>query len=91
MKRKVYPLEGFAERLRDLWLASGKTQKEIAEQTGISRNAFLSYIYADRNPNALYLARLCGIFHVSADYLLFGKKNKDKGVENEKAQEKGIK
>lgn len=72
MKKKIYPLEGFAGRLRALWLASGKTQKEIARQIGTSRSAFASYIYENSMPNALYLARLCIVFHVSADYLLFG-------------------
>ena len=81
MKKKIYPLEGFAGRLRELWLASGKTQKEIAHQIGASRSAFAHYIYEDGMPNALYLARLCIVFHVSADYLLFGKEtNNGEGI-----------
>lgn len=80
MKVKVYPLEGFAVRLRELWIKSGKTQNEIAHQIGVTRGAFRNYIHGDVMPNSLYLARLCSVFHVSADYLLFGeeKDNRDR-------------
>lgn len=36
-KTKHYPPEGFAERLRELWLKSGLTQKQIAQQIGFDR------------------------------------------------------
>lgn len=90
MKKKIYPLEGFADRLRNLWIASGKTQKEIAEQIGITRGTFESYIYADVMPNAFYLARICIVFNVSADYLLFGKQiyGRDRKGSNEGGTEK---
>lgn len=90
MKKKIYPLEGFAKRLRDLWLISGMTQKELVKQIGISRNAFSSYIHGDIMPNALYLARICKAFNVSADYLLFGKQtdNRERKGSNEKGTEK---
>lgn len=90
MKAKVYPLEGFAERLRDLWLKSGKTQKEIARQMGVKRTTLASYLYADTMPNALCLVRLCEIFQVSADYLLFGKQiyGKDRKGSGENGTEK---
>lgn len=80
MKIKVYALEGFAVRLRKLWIKSGKTQNEIAHQIGVTRGTFSNYIYGDVMPNSLYLARLCRVFHVSADYLLFGEEmdNKDR-------------
>lgn len=68
-----YPLEGFTERLRESWAASGLTQGEIALQIGTERKAFCSYINARSMPDALRLARLCAVFNVSADYLLFGK------------------
>lgn len=89
MKKKIYPLEGFAERLRDIWIVSGKTQKEIVEQIGITRGSFSSYIYGDIMPNALYLARICIVFNVSADYLLFGQTdNRERKGSNEKGTEK---
>lgn len=67
-----YPLEGFTERLRESWTASGLTQGEIAQRIGTERKAFCSYINAKSMPDALRLARLCAVFNVSADYLLFG-------------------
>lgn len=73
MKQKIYPLEGFAGRLRELWLASKMSQKEAARRIGTSRSTFANYLYDGVMPNALYLARMCAVFHVSADYLLFGK------------------
>ena len=68
-----YPLEGFTERLRESWTASGLTQGEIAQRIGTERKAFCSYINARSMPDALRLARLCAVFNVSADYLLFGR------------------
>lgn len=68
-----YPLEGFTERLRESWTASGLTQGEIAQRIGTERKAFCSYINAKSMPDALRLARLCAVFNVSADYLLFGR------------------
>ncbi len=72
------PLEGFAERLRELWLASGKTQKEIAYRVGVNRKTLSDWICMVSMPSALYVARLCKEFHVSADYLLFGKQTNEK-------------
>lgn len=68
-----YTLEGFTERLRESWTASGLTQGEIAQRIGTERKAFCSYINARSMPDALRLARLCAVFNVSADYLLFGR------------------
>lgn len=68
-----YPLEGFTERLRESWTASGLTQGEIAQRIGTERKAFCSYINARSMPDALRLARLCAVFNVSADYLLLGR------------------
>lgn len=83
MKRRTYPLEGFAGRLRELWLGSGMSQKEAARQIGTSRSTFAAYLYDGVMPNALYLARLCTVFHVSADYLLFGKQEYDRDKERD--------
>ncbi|MCX4341404.1 MAG: helix-turn-helix transcriptional regulator [Lachnospiraceae bacterium] len=68
-----YPLEGFAERLRELWFASEKTQEEVACRVGVDRETFAGWIYMDSMLDALHTARLCMEFHVSADYLLFGR------------------
>lgn len=76
-KTKHYPLRGFDERLRELWLMSGLTQKQIAQCIGYERKTVRAWIYGDCTPNALALARLCSVFNVSADYLLFGKEKEN--------------
>lgn len=75
-KTKHYQPEGFRERLRDLWLESGLTQAEVARQIGWERKSVNGWIYGDHVPDILAFARLCELFHVSADYLLFGKEKK---------------
>lgn len=72
-KRKRYQPEGFSGRLRELWLASGLTQLQIAERIGWDRKSVIGWIYGERIPDVLAFARLCRLFNVSADYLLFGK------------------
>ena len=72
-KTNRYPPEGFTERLYHVWLASGMTQKEVALQIGYERKAVRLWLYGDNIPSVLALARLCRLFEVSADYLLFGK------------------
>lgn len=72
--RNNYPMEGFAGRLHDVWIRSNMTQKEVAYEIGWEQKAVRGWLYGDRMPNALALARLCRLFGVSADYLLFGKK-----------------
>ena len=87
-----YPLEGFAERLRELWFASERTQAEVACRIGVDRKTFAGWIYMDSMPNALHIARMCKEFHVSADYLLFGKQTDEElgkgnnGHETEKGE-----
>lgn len=72
-KSKRYAPEGFTERLKELWLLSGRTQCEIAQQIGYERKSIAAWINGDYAPSILALARLCSVFNVSADYLLFGK------------------
>lgn len=71
-KNRHYPPEGFPERLKEAWLASGMTQKEVSERTGFERKSVSQWMYGAHVPNILALARLCRLFHVSADHLLFG-------------------
>lgn len=78
-KNKHYSPEGFTERLKELWLLSGLTQIEIAQRIGYDRKSIAAWINGDYVPNILALARLCSVFNVSADYLLFGKEKEDAG------------
>lgn len=48
----------------------GLTQKEIADQLGISRQAYANYETGNREPDLSTLKQLADIFSVSVDYLL---------------------
>lgn len=74
--KKRYLPQCFNERLRDLWLESGLTQKQIAERIHADRKSVSKWISGEFNPNLLYFMRLCRLFRVSADYLLFGEEGK---------------
>lgn len=79
MRQKFYFPEGFPGRLYKEWLRSGLTQKEAARRIGVERKTFMYWLHGDTQPNVLALAKLCRLFHVSADYLLFGKEDKGGG------------
>ena len=60
----------FAERLKELRLEKGLSQRELACLTGISQNAIAFWENEKRVPNANAVATLAMFFEVSADYLL---------------------
>ena len=60
----------FNERLKMIRLESGKTQKDVYLELGISPNGYASYEQGRTEPNVETLIKLCEIFDVSADYLL---------------------
>ena len=68
--------EGFQQRLYDLWLKSGLTQKQLADKVGRERKAIIMYLHGDVAPDILVLSKLCVALHTTADYLIFGKVNK---------------
>lgn len=76
-QNKHYSPEGFPKRLKEVWLASGMTQSEVSRRIGYERRAISTWMNGDYVPNVLALARLCKLFHVSADYLLFGEEKAD--------------
>lgn len=60
----------FNERLKMIRIESGKTQKDVYLELGISPNGYASYEQGRTEPNVDTLIKLCKIFDVSADYLL---------------------
>lgn len=66
-------VEGFWERLEDEIYKQNRTKKDIAKQCGFDRKTLMRHSAHD-NICLPYFARLCSVLHVSADYLLFGKK-----------------
>ena len=64
----------FADRIKELRIEKGLTQRTLAEQTGLSQSAIKHWENDDRVPNAEAVVILAKFFDVSADYLL--------GIEN---------
>ena len=83
-QRKRYMPDSFRERLLDLWLASGLTQEQVAERIGVERKAVNGWILGKTSPNLISFMRLCRLFHVSADWLLFGEEGKDGGQKRDR-------
>lgn len=71
MARQSYIfIYGFWERVDEEIYRQNRTKKDIAIQCGFDRKI----LSANGNLSLPYFARLCSALHVSADYLLFGKK-----------------
>ena len=60
----------FSERLKSLRLEAGLTQKEIAEQLGISQQGYAYWERGTKKPTQDRLTLLSNYFDVSVDYLL---------------------
>lgn len=60
----------FSQRLKEVRILKGMTQKSVAEHLGISENAYQNYEYGKREPKYQTLVKLCRLFNVSADYLI---------------------
>lgn len=71
-KRK--PPVGFGERLREAVFASGMSTYEIEKRYGLNHSNINEYMLETMAPTVPNLATLCTVLHVSADYLLFGKR-----------------
>lgn len=63
-----------AKKLRDMRLKSGFSQKEIAEQIGVSPSVVSAYELGERTPSVEVLMSLAALYNCSSDYLLGLKK-----------------
>jgi len=63
-----------AKKLRDMRLKSGLSQKEIAEQIGVSPSVVSAYELGERTPSVEVLMSLAALYNCSSDYLLGLKK-----------------
>lgn len=72
--RRNYPPDGFTERLNEAIYKSGLSMTVITRRAQISESCYYSYVHGYTTPSVKTLASLCRLLHVSADYLLFGKK-----------------
>ena len=66
----------FGSKLKELRLQSGLTQKQLAEQIGITKSVISFYELRERVPSPDILVKLASVFHVSTDYLLGIEKRK---------------
>ena len=60
----------FGNRLRELRNKAGLTQKQLAEQIGVTKSVVSFYERQERSPSPDVLIKLASVFHVSTDYLL---------------------
>lgn len=66
----------FGSRLKTLRQNAGMTQKQLADQIGITKSVISFYELRERTPSPDILIKLASIFHVSTDYLLGLEKGK---------------
>lgn len=57
-------------RIKEELIRIGKTQKQVAEEIGISRSALSQYATGNREPDYATLIKLAKYFGVSVDYLI---------------------
>ncbi|HIT91083.1 MAG TPA: helix-turn-helix transcriptional regulator [Candidatus Merdenecus merdavium] len=60
----------FGTKLKELRSQTGLTQKQLAEQIGITKSVISFYELRERTPSPEILVKLAAVFHVSTDYLL---------------------
>lgn len=60
----------FGQRLKELRIQSGLTQKQLAIQVGTSKSVISFYENQERTPSPNVLIKLATVFHVSSDFLL---------------------
>lgn len=60
----------FNKRLREIRMKRKFTQQNMADQLGISLNAYQKYEQAERSPSLECLVKIADIFNISLDYLL---------------------
>lgn len=60
----------FSDKLKDLRQQAGLTQKQLAEQLGVTKSVVSFYERSERTPSPDVLRKLAAVFHVSTDFLL---------------------
>ena len=60
----------FGEKLKELRIEKGLTQKQLAEQINSAQSAIYYWESNKQEPTISALKKLCTFFNVSADYLL---------------------
>lgn len=61
------------ERIQEQLYRKNMTAQKLADLLGVERKSAYAYKNGDTCPDALIVAKMCGVFGCSADYLIFGK------------------
>lgn len=75
---------------------AGLSQEALAEQLGVSRQAVSKWETGEANPDIAYVMRMCEIFGISSDVLLFGEERipetseVSKNIQEKKSTEKRL-
>lgn len=80
----------FGSKLKTLRLQAGLTQKQLAEQIGVTKSVVSFYELRERTPSPEVLIKLTSVFHVSADYLLGIEKNRTIDISGLDAEDEKI-
>ena len=60
----------FRERLKELRIQSGMTQRQVAEQIGLNKQTVSQYELGKRSPDLEKFEMLCDLFNVAPGYML---------------------
>ena len=60
----------FAERLKELRIAKGETQVNMAKLLGCTEQHYQRFEYGKVSPSVIVINKLADYFEVSSDYLL---------------------
>ena len=72
-KGLIFMLDVITERILDLVQKSGETDKNILENSKISKSSLTEWRKGKAKPSTDAIIKLAQYFHVSTDYLLLGK------------------
>lgn len=72
----------FSERFKTLRESAGLNQSQLAEKLGVSRGSISYYENGDRIPDIEFLYKTSKFFNVSYDFLLGGKPNSERSIED---------
>jgi len=70
MVERSVNLVDFGDKLKELRMQAGMTQRQLAALIGVTKSVISFYELRERAPSPDVLVKLARIFHVSTDYLL---------------------
>ena len=72
----MYDKEGFGKRLKHLRESVNKTQKEVADEIGVSVDTIRKLEKGRRLPSVTVVELLCDYYNTTADYIISGVEKK---------------